>query len=122
MSPLLTFVPAAERFICDDCEYKCLAFNNVHTKKHTLVRVVEKVVETVISTEERLRIVEGHLESVQQMMEVILSKLMGKSTEGSADEAITRGDIRAMVEELKNPEPDKQEVETGDQGDTSADK
>ena len=37
-------------------------------------------------------------------MEVILSKLLGKGTEGSPDEAITKSDIRAVVEELKNSE------------------
>ena len=65
-SPLLT-PPAEERFICEDCDYKCLAFNDVHTRKHTLVRVIEKVVEAALPTptEERLGIVEGHLESVQ---------------------------------------------------------
>lgn len=79
IDPPLTFVPTEERFICDDCEYKCLAFNDVHTRKHILVRVVEKVVETVVSTEDRLRVVEGQLESVQdrlEKMEALLSKLL----------------------------------------------
>jgi hypothetical protein len=44
-----------EKFICADCEYKCLAFNETHTRKHTLVRVVRKVEESKVSTEERLR-------------------------------------------------------------------
>jgi hypothetical protein len=37
------------------CEYKCLAFNETHTKKHTLVRVIQKVEESKVSTEEWLK-------------------------------------------------------------------
>ena len=48
-------------------------------------------------------------------MEVILSKLLGKGTEGSPDEAITKSDIRAVVEELKNSESDNQEADTSNQ-------
>ena len=73
------------------------------------------MVEKVLSTEERLRIVEGRLESVQEKMEVILSKLLGKGTEGSPDEAITKSDIRAVVKELKNSESDNQEADTSNQ-------
>jgi hypothetical protein len=46
---------AEEKFVCADCEYKCLAFNETHTKKHTLVRVIQKVEESKVSTEERLK-------------------------------------------------------------------
>ena len=45
-------------------------------------------------------------------MEVILSKLLGKGTEGFPDEAITKSDIRAVVKELKNSESDNQEADT----------
>lgn len=115
---LLKFVPTEERFICEDCEYKCLAFNEVHTKKHTLVRVVEKVTDTVVSTEERLRTVEGHLESVQVRlgrMELLLSKLLEKGTEGSLDEAITKRDIQAVVEQSKNTESDDRRTNSENQ-------
>ena len=101
-SPLLTFVLAEDMFICDDCEYKCLAFDDVHTRKHTLVRVVEKVVETVVSTEERLRAVEGKLETVKirvEKVEDLLSKLLEKGTEGSPDEALAGHDIQAVIGE-----------------------
>ena len=114
----LTFSPTEEKFICDDCEYKCLAFNDVHTKQHTLVRVFEKVTETVVSTEERLRTVEGHLESVQVRlgrMELLLSKLLQKGIEGSLDEAITKRDIQAVVEESINAESEDQEANTNNQ-------
>lgn len=94
----LTFAPA-ERFICDDCEYKCLAFNDVHTKKHILVRVTEKVVEAVASTEDRLQAVEGRLEK----MEALLSKLLERGSEGSPDGALAKPDIQAAIEELEIP-------------------
>ena len=111
---MITFVPVEERFICDDCEYKCLAFNDVHTKKHILVRVVEKVVETVVSTEDRLRTVEGQLESVQgrlEKMERLLSKLLEKGGEGSTGGAPVRPDIEISVEPT-NPESNDQEGDT----------
>jgi len=80
-----------ERFICDDCEYKCLAFNDVHTKKHILVRVTDKVVEAVVSTEDRLRTVEGQLKSVQDRlreMEGLLSKLLENGSKSPLYEAL----------------------------------
>lgn len=49
-----------EKFICDDCEHKQLAFNNTHTEMHTIVRVSE-VFERELSIEERLRCVEEEL-------------------------------------------------------------
>ena len=109
-SPPLTQPLAEERFICDDCEYKSLAFNEIHTKKHTLVRVVEKVVETVASTEERLRAVEGQLESVQAKMEELLSRFLGNGTEGSPDEAITQRGVQLVVEGSNNTESDNREA------------
>lgn len=107
---MLTPAPAEERFICDDCEYKCLAFSDTHTKKHTLVRVVEKVVETVLSTEERLRAVEGQLHTVQEKMEMILSRFLGKDAEGSPGEAIAKGDTKVVVKESTSPESDNREA------------
>lgn len=102
--PLLIRPPYVEgRFICADCEYKGLAFNETHTKKHTLVRVVQKVEESKVSTEERLKAVEGHLESVEgELLKVrqLLSKLFEKGAEGSPSDPLTKGDIldAAMVE------------------------
>lgn len=118
--PLLTFVFAAERFICDDCEYKCLAFSDVHTKEHILVRVVENVVETVVSTEDRLRAVEGQLESVQDRlgkMEALLSKLLGNGPKGPLDGALGKPEIQAAIVEL---ELDVQEGNFSNQDTTSA--
>ena len=85
-----------ERFICADCEHNSLAFSETHTKKHTLVRVVEKVEEPKVSTEERLKAVEGHLKSVQEelsKMRQLVSKLFEKGTEGSPSDPLTKGDI-----------------------------
>ena len=85
-----------ERFICADCEHNCLAFSEIHTKKHTLVRVVEKVTETKASTKERLKAVERHLKSVQEelsKMRQLASKLLEKATEGSPSDPLTKGDI-----------------------------
>ena len=90
------FFYVEEKFICADCEYKCLAFNEIHTKKHTLVRVIQKVEESKISMEERLKAVEGHLESVQDelsKMRQLFSKLFEKGTEGSPSDPLTKGDI-----------------------------
>ena len=121
---VLTIVFAEEKFICDDCEYKCLAFNEVHTKKHILVRVTEKVVETVVSTEDRLRTVEGQLESVKdrlQKMEVLLSKLLpGNGPNGPLAEALGRPEIQAAIVELRDPELGVQEVKFSNRETTSS--
>lgn len=109
MTPPLTFVPTEERFICDDCEYKCLTFNDVHTRKHILVRVVEKVAETVVSTEDRLQAVEGQLESVQdrlEKMEALLSKLV----ERGPSETLAGPDGQAAIVELADPDSSNQEM------------
>ena len=94
---MLTHLPSVEAgFICADCEYKGLAFNETHTKKHTLVRVIQKVEESKVSTEERLKAVEGHLESVEsELLKVrqLLSKLFEKGAEGSPSDPLTKGDI-----------------------------
>ena len=94
---MLTRLPCVEgRFICADCEYKGLAFNETHTKKHTLVRVVQKVEVSKVSTEERLKAVEGSLESVEgELLKVrqLLLKLFEKGAEGSPSDPLTKGDI-----------------------------
>ncbi|KAF9654056.1 hypothetical protein BDM02DRAFT_1189800 [Thelephora ganbajun] len=111
-----------ERFICDDCEYKCLAFDDVHTRRHILVRVVEKVIETVVSTEERLRTVEGQLESVHERLrnvEILLSKLLERGSGNSPDRALINRDIQEMIDGPKNSESDNQEVNVVDQATTS---
>ena len=77
------------------------------------------MVETVLSTEDRLQIVEKQLESVQEKMEIILSKLMGRGAEVSPDEAITKSDVQAVVEELKNPESESKEANAGGEETTS---
>lgn len=85
-----------EKFICADCEYKCLAFNEIHTEKHTLVRVIQKVKESEVSTEERLKAVGRQLGSVQDelsKMKLLLSKLFEKGAEGSRSDPLTKGDI-----------------------------
>ena len=103
----MTFVLAEDRFTCEDCEHKYLAFNYIHTKEHTLVRVVEKVVEVVVSAEERLRAVEGQLDSIQdrlEKMEVFFSKLLGRRAENSPEEVITKHGVQTVVEKSKNAE------------------
>jgi len=85
-----------EKFICADCEYECLAFNEVHTKKHTLVRVIQKIKESKISTEERIKAVEGQLGSVRDelsKMRQLLSELFEKGAEGSQSDPLMKGDI-----------------------------
>jgi len=40
-------------------------------------------------------------------MELLLSKLLEKGTEGPLDEAITKRDIQAVVDESRNPESEE---------------
>jgi len=90
------FFCVEEKFICADCEQKCLAFNDTHTKKHTLVRVIQKVEESKVSTEERLKALEGQLGSVQEelsKMRQLFSKLFEKGAEGSPSDPLTKGDV-----------------------------
>ena len=65
---------------------------------HTVVRVSEKVEEEVLSTEERLRLVEDKLAKMMQ----ILTKLVDKSTEGSQGEPLTKGDLQEAVTEVRS--------------------
>ena len=92
----MNFFYVEEKFICADCEQKCLAFNDTHTKKHTLVRVIHKVEESKVSTEERLKALEGQLGSVQEelsKMRQLFSKLFEKGAEGSPSDPLTKGDV-----------------------------
>ena len=90
------FFCVEEKFICADCEHGCLAFNATHIKKHTLVRVIQKVEESKVSTEERLKALEGQLGSVQEelsKMRQLFSKLFEKGAEGSPSDPLTKGDV-----------------------------
>ena len=60
------------------------------------MRVIQKVDEPNVSTEERLKAVEGQLGSVQAelaRMRQLLSKLFEKGAEGSPSDPLTKGDI-----------------------------
>ena len=76
------------RFICDDCEYGGLTFDETHTVLHRITRVSEKVKVEERSTEERLQFLEDELAKVKQM----LGRLVEKSTEGPRDGPLTNGD------------------------------
>ena len=122
-TPLTNKLPYLEgRFICADCEYKCLAFNETHTKKHTLVRVIQKVEESKVSMEESFKAVKGQLESLEgELLKVkqLLSKLFEKGAEGSPSDPLTKGDIldAATAEpSLGGPLLAKGEGDGGDRG------
>ena len=60
------------------------------------MRVVNKVVESKVSTEDRLKAVEGQLGHVQDELSKVrqlLSKLFEKGAEGSPSDPLTKGDI-----------------------------
>ena len=90
---------AEEKIVCVDCEYKRLAFNETHTKKHTLVRVIQKVEESKVLTEERLKAIEDELSKMRQLFE----KLFKKGMEGSPSDHITKGNILDAV--MTEPSP-----------------
>ena len=73
----LLFGTAGEKLICDSCEHKQLAFDDEHTKMHTIVRVSEKVEENALSMEERLRLVEGELGKMRQLLAKLVEKGSG---------------------------------------------
>lgn len=77
------------------------------------------MVEKVVSTEDRLRTVEGQLESVQdrlEKMEALLSELLKNGPKGPLlDGALGKPEIQAAIVELKNPEPSVQEANFGNQ-------
>ena len=92
---------AEDKFICDNCEHKGLAFDETHTKMHTLARVSEEVEEEELSVERRLRFVEGELAEIKQL----LAKLVEKSAEWSPSDPLTKGDLRAVaIETVPQPE------------------
>ena len=64
------------------------------------MRVIQKVEESKVSTEERLKAVEGQLGSVQDelsKMRHLLSKLFEKGAEGSRNDPLTKGDVLDAV-------------------------
>ena len=89
---------AEDKFICDNCEHKGLAFDETHTKMHTLVRVSEEVEEQELSVEERLRFVEDKLAKMSQL----LAKLVEKGAELSPSDPLTKGDFRAAAIETES--------------------
>ena len=78
----LTLCTAAEKFICDDCEHKQLAFGKTHTRMHTIVRVSDDVAKE-LSTEERLRLVEDELARARQTLQKLFEKGEAGSVPGS---------------------------------------
>ena len=111
------FFCAEDKFICADCEHKGLAFNDTHTKKHTLVRVTRKVEESKVSTEERLKALEGQLGSVQEelsKMRQLFSKLFEKGAEGSPSDPLTKGDVLDAA--AAGPSLAKEEDDGGGEG------
>ena len=90
-----------EKFICDDCEYKGLAFSETHTKMHTLARISEKVEEKELSTNERLQLVEDELAKMRQL----LTKLVERCIEGSPSDPLTKGDLRVAATEAEPTQP-----------------
>jgi len=57
-----------ETYICDDCEYRGLAFGEKHTKMHTVVRVFERGEEKERPTEERLQFLEDKLARMEETL------------------------------------------------------
>lgn len=97
---LIRFLCVGGAFICADCEYECLAFTETHTKKHTLVRVIQKVEESKVSIEEKMEAVEGQLVSVQDELSKVrqlLAKLFEKGAEGPPRDPPTKSDILDAV-------------------------
>ena len=90
-----------EKFICDNCEYKGLAFSETHTKMHTLARISEKVEEKELSTNERLQLVEDELAKMRQL----LTKLVERCIEGSPSDPLTKGDLRVATTEAESTQP-----------------
>lgn len=88
--------------MCDKCEG--LAFNETHTKMHTLVRVSKKVEEEDLSVEGRLRFVESELAEIKQL----LTKLVEKDTEGPPSDPLTKGDLPAVATEVESAQPEEE--------------
>ena len=99
-----------EIFICENCEHRGLAFDETHTKTHTLVRISEKVEEKELSVEERLRLVEDELTKISRLhvedelakIRQLLAKLVEKGTGGSPGDPLTKGDLQAAAIEAES--------------------
>lgn len=52
-------------FICEDCEYKGLAFGKTHNKTHLIVRASGKPEKEIRSTEERLQFLEDEITAMK---------------------------------------------------------
>lgn len=74
---------SAGKFICDDCEHNNLAFDEIHTKLHTIARVSEEA-EKERSTEERLQFLEDKMAAMEQSL-VEARQILGKLAEESAE-------------------------------------
>ena len=83
------------------------------------MRVIHKVEESKVSTEERLKALEGQLGSVQEelsKMRQLFSKLFEKGAEGSPSDPLTKGDVldaAAAGPSLGEPLPAKGEADGG---------
>ncbi|KAF9781672.1 hypothetical protein BJ322DRAFT_1161455 [Thelephora terrestris] len=87
-----------ETYICDDCEYRGLAFGEKHTKMHTVVRVFERGEEKERLTEERLQFLEdklGRMEETLVEVRQTLAILVEKSGAPSRSEPVANGDVLA---------------------------
>lgn len=83
------------------------------------MRVIQKVAELKISTEERLKAVEGQLGSVQNelsKMRQLLSKFFEKGAEGFPSDPLTKGDILDAVKAEPNPGGSLLAKAKGDEG------
>lgn len=88
---------AGERFTCDDCEHSELTFNEAHTRMHTIVRISEKA-EEELSMDERLRLIEDELMKMRQL----LAELVERGVEGSPNDPLRKGGLRAAA--IEEPE------------------
>ena len=84
----ITQTRAVVDFMCDDCEYKGLAFGKTHTKTHLVIRASGKPEEEERSTEERLQFLEGEITKIKQTLAetkqtlVEMGQTLGKLAEG----------------------------------------
>ena len=85
--------------MCDDCEYNKLAFNEVHTKMHTILRVSDGGGRER-STEERLQFLEDEMATMKRTlaeMRQTLGKLAEEGTGPLHSKSPTEGDLRAAA-------------------------
>lgn len=76
--------------MCDDCEYNNLAFNEIHTKMHTIVRVSEGGGRER-PTEERLQFLVDEIATIKRTLAEILGKLAEEGTERLHSKLLTEG-------------------------------